>query len=73
MRLGKLFLFTDSGLPEVKQLVELGVDSRQTPEPERSNSKLYFIVYVNSYNKISLETPFLFSLINLYSCFTMVC
>ena len=54
MRLRALFKFTDNVLSEVKQLVEQGFDSRQTSEPECSNSKLYFIVYINFYNKISL-------------------
>ena len=54
MRLRALFKFTDNVLSEVKQLVEQGFDSRQTSEPECSNSKLYFIVYNNFYNKISL-------------------
>ena len=45
---------TDHVLSEVKQLVEQGFDSRQTLEPECSNPKLYFIVYINFYNKISL-------------------
>ena len=54
MRLRAPFNFTDHVLSEVKQLVEQGFDSRQTSEPECSNPKLYFTVYINFYNKISL-------------------